>query len=52
MPLYNYVCEKCKTETTVIQNFREDAPVPCPSCKEIMKRALGRFSFTFKGEKK
>jgi len=50
MPIYEYACEKCKSEFEVEQRIT-DAPVKtCPYCKsKKIKRLISRTSFVLKG---
>jgi len=49
MPLYEYICPKCKTEKEEIQPFNALA-IKCPKCKTIvMKRKVSKTSFSLKG---
>ena len=38
MPLYDYKCDKCKTEGEFITHMNENEP--CPKCRTEMKRVL------------
>lgn len=47
MPTYEYACEKCKHEFSLVQSFseREKAKVVCPKCKsEKVKQLISIFT--------
>ena len=50
MPVYEYVCEKCKKKVSVFhRKMGESAPL-CPECKEAaLKRIISRSTFQLKG---
>jgi putative FmdB family regulatory protein len=53
MPTYEYQCQVCKHEFTMIQNIKEHekAKITCPQCKS--KKVKQRFSvFTAKTSRK
>ncbi len=49
MPLYEYICPKCKHETEEIQSY-DAKPIKCKKCKAQMKRKISRTSFSLKGK--
>ena len=49
MPLYEYVCPKCKHKEEVICKHSDPNPV-CKECAIEMERQLGLSSFILKGE--
>lgn len=48
MPIYEYICPKCKEEAEVIQNFN-DPPIECDKCGDEMERQMSLSSFALKG---
>ena len=44
MPLNEYVCEKCKAQTEILQSFKDRVPV---CCGQPMKKKLSNFGFSF-----
>jgi len=50
MPIYEYLCEKCKSEFEVEQRIT-DAPIrTCPKCRSRkVKRLISQTSFVLKG---
>ena len=49
MPLYEYVCQKCKHETEVIQRVGGRRIKICPRCGGNLKRAFSAPAIQFKG---
>ena len=50
MPIYDYACEKCKSEFEVEQRITEDPLKTCPKCKSRkIKRLISQTSFVLKG---
>ncbi len=50
MPIYDYACEKCKSEFEVEQRITEDPLKTCPSCRaRRIKRLISQTSFVLKG---
>jgi putative FmdB family regulatory protein len=51
MPIYEYTCEKCQATEEILQNFGEDSPDLCPTCKArgSLKRAVSHSAFHLKG---
>ncbi len=46
MPIYQYLCEECSSESEYIRSAaRADDPAPCKSCDGTTKRVLTMFSF-------
>lgn len=46
MPIYDYKCNDCKKDFTLIQSLKEheEAKTECPDCKSTnVKRILGTF---------
>jgi putative FmdB family regulatory protein len=49
MPLYEYVCQKCKRKTEVLQRMRERPLRICPHCGGKLKKAFSAPAIQFKG---
>ena len=50
MPIYEYACEKCKSEFEVEQRITDDPVKTCPSCRSRkVKRLISKTSFVLKG---
>ncbi len=50
MPIYEYACEKCKSEFEVEQRITDDPVKSCPKCRSRkVKRLISRTSFVLKG---
>lgn len=50
MPIYDYACEKCKSEFEVEQRITDDPLKTCPKCRSRkIKRLISRTSFVLKG---
>lgn len=49
MPLYEYVCQKCKRRTEVIQNVGGRPIRNCPHCGGKVKKAFSAPAILFKG---
>jgi putative FmdB family regulatory protein len=50
MPVYEYVCEKCKHEFEAEQRISDDPIRTCPKCRaRKVKRLISRTSFVLKG---
>ncbi|MEL7562002.1 zinc ribbon domain-containing protein [Dehalogenimonas sp. 4OHTPN] len=32
MPLYDYICQKCKNKFEMLRKFSDSSPVACPKC--------------------
>lgn len=51
MPIYDYICPKCKKTKEVLFFNKEELEVPvCKECELEMERILGTCSFSLKGE--
>ncbi len=47
MPIYEYVCPRCKMEFELMRPFNEaDKPANCPKCKSQGERLLSVFAST------
>jgi putative FmdB family regulatory protein len=45
MPIYEYVCPRCKTEFEVIRPFSEaDKPAICPNCNSEAQKQIANFA--------
>ncbi len=45
MPIYEYLCTKCKTEFELIRPFNEaDKPPKCPKCNSVAQKQIANFS--------
>lgn len=50
MPIYEYVCEKCKREFEAEQRITDEPLKACPHCRSRkVKRLISRTSFVLKG---
>src|SRR5512141_1338645 len=49
MPLYEYVCQKCKRKTEVLQRMNERPLRICPHCGGKLKKAFSAPAIQFKG---
>ncbi len=49
MPIYEYVCEKCRKKTEVIQRIGERPLKVCPHCGGKLKKAFSAPAIQFKG---
>ena len=50
MPIYEYACEKCKSEFELEQRITDDPVKSCPKCRSRkVKRLISRTSFVLKG---
>jgi putative FmdB family regulatory protein len=51
MPIYEYVCGKCKSKFELMRPFSKSSePADCPSCKAKAERVLSRFACFTAGE--
>ena len=45
MPIYEYICNKCKTEFELLRHFSEaDKPVVCPKCNTEAQKLVSGFA--------
>ena len=50
LPIYEYLCEACKTQIEVMQKYTDPAPTTCESCGNgPMVKQLSLSSFALKG---
>jgi len=48
MPIYDYICTKCRKTTEIMEKYEEKTEM-CPHClNRGMKRLVGAGGFTFK----
>jgi putative FmdB family regulatory protein len=51
MPIYEYVCNKCKNKFELMRPFsRSSDPAECPACKNKSQRVMSRFASFTQGE--
>lgn len=52
MPIFEYLCEACKTKFEVLVTKKEDEPKECGICKQIhyIKKIVSQSSFNLKGD--
>ncbi len=51
MPVYKYICPKCKCELKVIREINErDDDVECPKCGVQMQRVIGNVGVKYKAK--
>ncbi len=51
MPIYEYVCKKCRNKFELMRPFSKSAdPAVCPGCKGKSERVLSRFACFTTGE--
>jgi putative FmdB family regulatory protein len=45
MPIYEYVCPRCKAEFEVMRPFNEaDKPALCPQCNSEVQKQISNFA--------
>jgi len=51
MPVYLYLCRKCKREIEELQKYDDPAPPLCPECgaKDSLERIIARSNFQLVG---
>jgi len=49
MPIYEYVCARCKRRTEVFQGMNDPPPRACPHCGGKLKKAISAPAFHLKG---
>lgn len=49
MPIYEYRCTKCGTETEIIQSMSDPPLRRCPSCRGTVKQVFHPAGIIFKG---
>jgi putative FmdB family regulatory protein len=49
MPIYEYVCDRCKRRTEVFQGMNDPPPKACPHCGGKLKKAISAPAFHLKG---
>ena len=51
MPVYDYECQKCKHELSVMQRMSDPVKKKCPKCKALrLKKLISSSSFVLKGK--
>lgn len=51
MPIYEYLCEKCKIKKEINRSFSDIEIIPlCSECKYSMKRVYNTFGIHFNGK--
>jgi len=49
MPIYEYVCVKCGSQTEIIQKVGDAPPKRCSKCRGKLEKKVSRTSFQLKG---
>ncbi len=49
MPVYQYLCPKCKLKFELRQSFSDDSKVACPKCQNGARRIFSSVPIIFKG---
>ena len=49
MPIYEYVCQKCKHHLEVMQKMSDKPLTRCPECRGKLEKVFSQTSFQFKG---
>ena len=50
MPTYNYRCDSCKNQFSIIQSIKDDSIIECENCNGTVKRIIsGNMGLIFKG---
>jgi putative FmdB family regulatory protein len=49
MPIYEYQCQKCKTNTEVFQKVSDKPPVKCAKCGGRLEKLISAPAIQFKG---
>lgn len=50
MPLYDYYCSSCETESEIAQKISDEPLTTCPNCgKETFQRLVSHSSFALRG---
>ena len=49
MPIYEYVCVKCGSQTEMIQKVGDAPPKRCSKCRGKLEKKVSRTSFQLKG---
>ena len=49
MPIYEYVCQKCKHHLEIMQKMSDKPLTRCPECRGKLEKVFSQTSFQFKG---
>jgi len=49
MPIYEYLCTKCRQHTEVMQRMSDPPLTKCPSCSGKLRKLVSNTSFVLKG---
>lgn len=49
MPVYNYICKKCKTTHDITRSMNDKSDVDCPKCKGKMVKNFSAMSVGLSG---
>jgi putative FmdB family regulatory protein len=49
MPIYEYVCKKCKHHLEIMQKMSDKPLTRCPECRGRLEKVFSQTSFQFKG---
>lgn len=49
MPLYEFICEKCKHEFEDLISMKDAESIKCPKCNKNVKRKISKSAFHLKG---
>ena len=49
MPIYEYLCTKCKNEEEIIKSIKDDTEEICLKCGAVMERQISLSSFDIRG---
>ena len=49
MPIYEYICDKCKHRFELMQRIDEKPPKTCPRCRGKVSKVISPAAFVLKG---
>ena len=49
MPIYEYVCQKCKHHLEIMQKMSDKPLTRCPECRGKLEKVFSQTSFQFNG---
>ncbi|UCD83836.1 MAG: zinc ribbon domain-containing protein [Deltaproteobacteria bacterium] len=49
MPIYEYLCDKCKHRFELMQRIDEEPPKTCPRCRGRVHKVISPAAFVLKG---
>lgn len=49
MPIYEYICKKCKKTFEIFQKITEKQKTKCPKCRGRLKKLISQSAFHLKG---